>query len=153
MGRFLAKIAVVFSLALCGCVAVGEYLYFDGIDKFKWVPVYVAETEGVEIPPEFKSEFGQIYISFAASPDGYEVRGMSGCNIFNGGMELKGGREVEFTKMLTTRRAGKYAGFERKFLGALSKTHFVVRDGNFLYFCNKKGGREMTVLKFRKEEG
>ena len=155
MARFFKKFFSVLFLAvsciLCGCATVGEYVYFSDIAQHKWVPVYVADTEDVEVPQNAETEFGAAHIIFSPSEDGYDVRGMSGCNLFHGGMELKGGRKVEFTRMLKTKRAGKYAGYERKFVQAVSTTRFILRDGEFLYFCSKSGGAEMAILKFRKE--
>ena len=155
MESALKKIFSVFAAAaacfFCGCASFDKYYYFDGVAGCKWVPVYVAGTGGVEIPPDAETEFGKVYISFSESGSGYDIKGMSGCNIFHGGVELKGGREIEFEKMLHTNRKGKYAEYELKFLQAISKSHYMVCKGQILYFSMKKGGGEIALMRLRKE--
>ncbi|MBO5781183.1 MAG: META domain-containing protein [Opitutales bacterium] len=148
--KIISKLFVAMSLVLlCACSTIGEYMMADEITGFQWRPMYVANLDGVSEPPNNETDFGPVYISFSKGEDGLDVRGMSGCNIFNGGLAFKGLNDVEFTKMLSTRRMGKYAAYEDKFLSALNSTNYMVLENGILYFCKKSDdGSSMVVLKF-----
>lgn len=136
---------------LCACSTIGEYMLADKIIGVKWQPMYVANLDGVSAPPNNETDFGPVYISFAKGEDGLDVRGMSGCNIFNGGLVFKGLNDVEFTKMLSTKRMGRYANYENKFLEALAGANYVMLENGVLYFCKKSDDGGVTVvLKFCK---
>ena len=150
--KIISKLFAAMSLALlCACSTIGEYMISDEITGIQWKPMYVANLEGVSAPHNNETDFGPVFISFSKGDDGFDVRGMSGCNIFNEGLEFKGLNDVEFTKMLSTRRMGKYAAYENKFLEALAQTNYMMLENEILYFCKKSDdGSSMVVLKFCK---
>ncbi len=150
--KIISKSLAALSLVLlCACSTIGEYMMSDEITGVQWKPMYVANLEGVSAPHNNETDFGPVYISFSKGDGGFDVRGMSGCNIFNGGLEFKGLNDVEFTKMLSTRRKGKYATYENKFLEALAQTNYMMLENGILYFCKKSDdGTSMVVMKFCK---
>lgn len=147
--KFISKFFAVLSLILiCGCSTIGEYMMLDKIVGVQWRPMYVANLDGVSAPKNNETDFGPVYISFAKGDGGLDVRGMSGCNIFNGGLEFKGLNDIEFTKMLSTKRMGKYAKYEDKFLAALASANYIMLENDVLYLCKKEGDANSVVMKF-----
>ncbi len=148
ISKFLLSLSAVLLFA---CSTVGEFMLSDSIVGVNWSPMYIANLDGVSAPKNNETDFGPVYISFVKGEDGLDVRGMSGCNIFNGGLEFKGLNDVEFTKMLSTRRMGRYAKYEDKFLAALASTNYIMLEGDILYFCKKADdGTTSVVMKFCK---
>ena len=84
-------------------------------------------------------------ISF--NPDG-RVNGMSGANLFGGTYEIGKDGSIKFSQMLSTRRMGKFAAYETKFLTALSQVDKVSVSGGELILS--KGGE--ALIKFKQIE-
>ncbi len=81
----------------------------------KWTPVFLADLASTKIP-DASSTWGQPFINFAQNG---KVNGMSGVNLF-GGQYKTDDKNLSFSGMYSTRRAGEFGEYEHKFLKALA---------------------------------
>lgn len=110
-----------------------------------WTPVFLKNQGDAKCPDASDNDWGTVFISF--NPDG-RVNGMSGANLFGGTYEIGKDGSIKFSQMLSTRRMGKFAAYETKFLTALSQVDKVSVSGGELILS--KGGE--ALIKFKQIE-
>lgn len=110
-----------------------------------WTPVFLKDQGDAKCPDASDNDWGTVFISF--NPDG-RVNGMSGANLFGGTYEIGKDGSIKFSQMLSTRRMGKFAAYETKFLTALSQVDKVSVSGGELILS--KGGE--ALIKFKQIE-
>lgn len=110
-----------------------------------WTPVFLKNQGDAKCPDASDNDWGTVFISF--NPDG-KVNGMSGANLFGGTYEIGKDGSIKFSQMLSTRRMGKFAAYETKFLTALSQVDKVSVSGGELILS--KGGE--ALIKFKQIE-
>lgn len=110
-----------------------------------WTPVFLKGQGDAKCPDASDNDWGTVFISF--NPDG-KVNGMSGANLFGGTYEIGKDGSIKFSQMLSTRRMGKFAAYETKFLTALSQVDKVSVSGGELILS--KGGE--ALIKFKQIE-
>ena len=110
-----------------------------------WTPVFLKGQGDAKCPDASDNDWGTVFISF--NPDG-KVNGMSGANLFGGTYEIGKDGSIKFSQMLSTRRMGKFAAYETKFLTALSLVDKVSVSGGELILS--KGGE--ALIKFKQIE-
>ena len=108
-----------------------------------WTPVFLKGQGDAKCPDASDNDW--VFISF--NPDG-RVNGMSGANLFGGTYEIGKDGSIKFSQMLSTRRMGKFAAYETKFLTALSQVDKVSVSGGELILS--KGGE--ALIKFKQIE-
>ncbi len=109
----------------------------------RWVPVFLADLASTKAP-DTSSTWGQPFINFAQSG---EVNGMSGVNLFGGHYKVDD-KNLSFSGMYSTRRAGEFGEYEHKFLKVLSDVDSYSINGNELELKQQK----KILLKLKKEE-
>ncbi len=148
-------LAAAAALALAGCQSGSGKLASSSpadLNGTAWAPVYVKGQENIAVPPADGSGFGKVFISFKESEKGMRVHGMSGNNLFNGGLNFESEGEVEFTPMAVTMRMGPYPEYESRFLKAIDSTDIIVRDGDTLMFYDEEDGGGELLMKFSRTE-
>ena len=115
------------------------------IQGTSWTPVFLKGQGDAKCPDASDNDWGTVFISF--NPDG-RVNGMSGANLFGGTYEIGKDGSIKFSQMLSTRRMGKFAAYETKFLTALSQVDKVSVSGGELILS--KGGE--ALIKFKQIE-
>lgn len=115
-----------------------------------WQPVFVLGHENVRVPQNAETDFGKVFISFKNSPEGIRVHGMSGVNIFNGYLKFERDGEADFSKIVSTMRAGKYMSYERIFLEALDETEYITMSADTLNFYEKDDGKMHLLMSLKK---
>lgn len=115
------------------------------IKETSWTPVFLKGQGDAKCPDASDNDWGTVFISF--NLDG-RVNGMSGANLFGGTYEIGKDGSIKFSQMLSTRRMGKFAAYETKFLTALSQVDKVSVSGGELILS--KGGE--ALIKFKQIE-
>lgn len=137
-------------LAQICCSSQKTNVNASNLDNTFWIPTFVMNQDKLECPANATTDFGKVFISFKNTPAGLRVHGMSGVNIFNGMLKFESDGEVDFSKMMSTMRAGKFLAYEQNFLKALDETDVIVMSDDTLNFYEEEDDKNVLIMSFKK---